>query len=248
MVAHKFGGSSVADAARIREVAAIVLARRDVPQVVVVSAMRGVTDALIGLAHQAAARDPGWQDAAAALERRHLLTTGELLGAAAAPVVTWLEHEFRELRELLHALALLKTPSAEALAYIQGLGEVFSARIIAAYFAQASGHAVPSLDAREVLSVRHEDMGAVVDWEDSGRRLAAWRAQHDAPLIVITGFVARDAEPRAAPPRWGAMAATIPARSSPRCSTPARCRSGPTSTACSRPTRASCPRPCWCRN
>jgi aspartokinase/homoserine dehydrogenase 1 len=197
VVAHKFGGSSVADAARIREVAAIVLARRDVSQVVVVSAMRGVTDALIALAHQAAARDPSWPDAVAALERRHLLTAGELLGTAAAPVVTWLEHEFRELRELLHALALLKTPSAEALAYIQGLGEVFSARIIAAYFAQASGRAVPSLDAREVLAVRHEDMGAVVDWEDSGRRLSEWRTRHDAPLIVITGFVARDAEGRA---------------------------------------------------
>ncbi len=197
MLAHKFGGSSLADAARIREVAAIVLARRDVTQVVVVSAMRGVTDALIALAHQAAACDPAWRDAAAALERRHLLTAGDLLGASAGPVVRWLENEFRELRELLRALSLLKTPSAEALAYIQGLGEVLSARIVAAYFAQVAGRAVPSLDARDVLRVRHEEMGAVVDWDDSARRLAAWRARHDAPLIVITGFVARDGEGRA---------------------------------------------------
>lgn len=196
VIAHKFGGTSVADAARIRAVAAIVLGQRG-RQVVVVSAMRGVTDALIALAHRAAARDPTWPQAADALEQRHAQTVTELLAERAGPVLDWLRAQFCELRELLHALALLKTPSAEALAYIQGLGEVFSARIVAAYLAQVAGRAVPWLDAREVLGVRHEDMGAVVDWDDSRARLAAWRAQHEAPLVVVTGFVARDAEGRA---------------------------------------------------
>ena len=44
VVAHKFGGTSVADAERYRHVAALLLARDDEVQVTVVSAMKGVTD------------------------------------------------------------------------------------------------------------------------------------------------------------------------------------------------------------
>jgi len=54
-VAHKFGGSSLADAARIRHVAALLRARDDLEQVVVVSAMQGVTDALIAARRQPSA-------------------------------------------------------------------------------------------------------------------------------------------------------------------------------------------------
>ena len=50
-VVHKFGGTSVADAERYRHVAQLLLAREESLQVTVVSAMKGVTDALIELAH-----------------------------------------------------------------------------------------------------------------------------------------------------------------------------------------------------
>ena len=56
-VAHKFGGSSMRDAERIRGVADILLAREGERQIVVVSAMQGMTDALIDLVQRAASRD-----------------------------------------------------------------------------------------------------------------------------------------------------------------------------------------------
>jgi len=59
-IAHKFGGSSVGSAERIRRVADILLAR-DERQVVVVSAMQGVTDALITLCRKAAKRGADWR-------------------------------------------------------------------------------------------------------------------------------------------------------------------------------------------
>ena len=46
---HKFGGSSLADAECFRRVAAILHAQREPMQVIVVSAMQGVTDALVAL-------------------------------------------------------------------------------------------------------------------------------------------------------------------------------------------------------
>ena len=47
-IAHKFGGTSMADAGCIARVADLLLARPEAGQSIVVSAMRGVTDALEG--------------------------------------------------------------------------------------------------------------------------------------------------------------------------------------------------------
>ena len=73
-VVMKFGGSSVADAAAIDRVAAIVaaeLARQRTP-VVVVSALGGATDALLGLTKAAVRNDKGGVDAGLqALAERH---------------------------------------------------------------------------------------------------------------------------------------------------------------------------------
>ena len=70
-IAHKFGGSSLANAERLRDVARILSTRADARQIVVVSAMQGVTDALIQLIHAAANRDPAWRSALEALRTRH---------------------------------------------------------------------------------------------------------------------------------------------------------------------------------
>lgn len=57
-IVHKFGGTSVADAERYRAAADIVLAQRSRERVaVVVSAMSGVTNALIRSVELAAAQD-----------------------------------------------------------------------------------------------------------------------------------------------------------------------------------------------
>ena len=72
LTAHKFGGSSLADAECFRRVAAILLDRDDTTQVTVVSAMQGVTNALIALAQTAAAKDPAWQSQWSVLRERHL--------------------------------------------------------------------------------------------------------------------------------------------------------------------------------
>src|SRR5436190_1450028 len=59
---HKFGGASLADAAAFRRVVEIVKTRT-APRIVVVSAPAGVTDALLGLAKQAAAVRARYVDA-----------------------------------------------------------------------------------------------------------------------------------------------------------------------------------------
>ncbi len=77
IVVQKFGGSSVADAAKLKAVAVRVKARRDAGAqlVVVVSAMGDTTDELLGLARQIAADPPR-------RELDMLLTCGERISMA----------------------------------------------------------------------------------------------------------------------------------------------------------------------
>lgn len=195
-VAHKFGGSSLADAQRIAHVADVLTARNDPSQVIVVSAMQGVTDALIALVH-AASQDP--QTAQAQLQAlidRHRKTAHALLGEGDAPLLGALERDWNDLTALLRAAHLLSHPSADLLDYVQGLGEVWSAQLLAALLA-ARGEDAGWLDAREVLVVEASQLGIGVDWPRSEARLAERRARLLTPKrLVVTGFVARTADGR----------------------------------------------------
>jgi bifunctional aspartokinase / homoserine dehydrogenase 1 len=201
-IAHKFGGSSMADAARIAHVMQLMCKQPERTQgrlgrqLVVVSAMQGVTNALIALAEQAAAGQ-NYDVALFALKQKHDSTAVALLGEKAHAVQNEIAAEFQRLRELLQALALLQDVPIGAVEYISGLGEVWSARLLNATF-QAHGEAAVFLDAREVLRVEHGDLGCQVRWEESEQQLQRWLAEQREPpsRIVITGFVARDAKAR----------------------------------------------------
>ncbi|MEP7096667.1 MAG: bifunctional aspartate kinase/homoserine dehydrogenase I [Dokdonella sp.] len=188
--AHKFGGSSLADAACFRRVAAIVRAQSEANQVVVVSAMRGTTDALIALAHSASTGSADWPSRWQALRERHLDTARQLLDAKAATTLQFLEQGFTRIADLLGALAVLGTPNREAFESIQGFGEVWSARILADYL-HVLGVDCACLDARDVLVISHGELGAIVDWDQSAIRLAQWREQHPQAWQIVTGFIAR---------------------------------------------------------
>lgn len=190
-VVHKFGGTSVADAERYRHVAQLLLARDETVQVTVVSAMKGVTDALIGLAKAAAAADPEWDDRWHELRARHRGAAAALLGEHSGATIEWLDARFDRLREILAALAVIGELPQEVLDRVQGLGEVFSAHLLGHHL-QALGEDADVLDARDVLVVNHGELGVDVDWKSSAAKLALWRESHPAQRLVVTGFVARD--------------------------------------------------------
>ena len=185
--AHKFGGSSLADAGRIRHVAGLMLDADEDRQVVVVSAMQGTTDALIGLA-EAAAQGRDWQAALDGLRQRHLQAADALLESPAA-TRDWIDTQCAQLAELLRAVGLLRQPGRAAFERIQGMGEVLSSRLLHAHLRERGGD-YALLDAREVLVVRPGELGVIVDWQESARRLTDWKLAHPQSRAVATGFVA----------------------------------------------------------
>ncbi len=193
MIAHKFGGSSVADAARMAHVVDLLLAR-DERQVVAISAMRGVTDALIQLATHAAAKDEQWKVGLLALEARHIESANTLLGAMAPATLERFAQEFASLREILQAQSLVGALSNDILDLVSGLGEVWSSLLIDAAL-HARGASSRWLDAREVLVVEKSDLGAIVQWRESADRLHRHLGDI-GPRTIVTGFVARTREGR----------------------------------------------------
>ena len=185
--AHKFGGSSLADAGRIRHVASLMLAADEAGQVVVASAMQGATNALIAMADAAAAGND-WETGWSALKAKHQDAARDLLDAP-DPLLAWLDAQFAGIADLLRAVCLLRQPGRAALERIQGMGEVLSSTLLHAHLVQRGGD-YALLDARDVLLVRHTDLGAIVDWEESARRLAAWRESNPQPRVIATGFIA----------------------------------------------------------
>ncbi len=195
LVVHKFGGSSVAGTERYRAVADIVRARPEARRAIVVSAMSGVTDALVRAVQMAGQRDPAYRDELAALRELHRRTACELLpGAAGEEVRAALERDLADVDDVLRAAWIVRHAPRGAADMVAGLGEVWSARVLAAHLAELGADA-DLLDARQVLVAEPGEGTARVDWATSQQRVDAWIATRGGlpETLVITGFVAATA-------------------------------------------------------
>src|SRR5216117_2620923 len=150
---HKFGGASLASGAAIAQAVTIIQARRPAPMVVVVSAMAGVTDALLELAAAAIQRGPdGARATVAALCAQHLDAVRALLrpGPRTDELVQTIEHAFAEVEPLAAGLRILRELTPRTTDYLVARGEQLSARIVAAAL-DTAGCAAAYVDAVEVI-------------------------------------------------------------------------------------------------
>ncbi len=195
---HKFGGTSLADADCFRRVASILVeARAAKPGVnlgVVVSAMSGMTDELLGFGTLAERGDRGYADGLEAIGARYRETAAALVGGDA---LTILEDDWNQDAESIRAeladVAAAPVPERRH-QVIAGHGEVWSARLLAAYLEERLGpdQAGLWLDTREILVVRYGELGPIVRWEESQRRFDGLIRDDFDGVVVITGFNAVD--------------------------------------------------------
>ena len=197
MVVQKFGGTSVADPAAIRRLIEIVRAARARDgrgPAVVVSAMSGVTDQLLGIASAAGAGGSGTTDALARVEQlreRHLATARDLVAdkdqdALAADINSTLD----QLAAVVRALAVLREVSPRSLDVIAAMGELLSSRIVAAAL-NGAGIGAEWVDARRAIVTTADHMRATPLTAETGRALKATVvAALDARRVpVLGGFV-----------------------------------------------------------
>jgi aspartokinase/homoserine dehydrogenase 1 len=192
-IVHKFGGSSVADAACFRRVADIIEASGHGREAVVLSACRGVTDALLGLVIHA--EDPCGDFAAAldALKARHVDLASDLISsAAAASYVAQLNSDCQDIAGMLHTVRLIRAAPDSVRDVISGFGEIWSTRLFAEFLrerARIKGE-VLWIDARKVVIVEWGSLGPAVQWTESEKNLKALVPPNFIGRLVVTGFVA----------------------------------------------------------
>jgi aspartokinase/homoserine dehydrogenase 1 len=191
---HKFGGTSVADASCYDRVATIVAGENRGRLGIVVSAMRGVTDDLLGLVDTAVGRGDT-AAGVAALRTRHERVAVDLLGAAgAAPLLVELDAELGDIESILKALSLVRSASDRSRDLVSGYGEIWSARLLAALLQARLGgtRRILFVNARDVLVIEHGEMGPIVDWDATRPKLAALLAPEFDGVAVITGYIGSD--------------------------------------------------------
>ncbi len=197
----KFGGTSVGSATAINVVADIAAEHaRGHRVVVVVSAMSGVTDALLRGAHSAAAGDGEvFAGIAQDLERRHIAAVRELIRDAneikviEGNIVRLLD----EFRTLCHSVQVLGELTPRALDAISSLGERMSAPLVAAVLRQY-GLPADVVDATKVIVTddRFGDAAPQMDQTREQAQAVLTPMLERGAVPVVTGFIG--ATPRGA--------------------------------------------------
>lgn len=195
-VVHKFGGSSVADADCFRRVADIVESQPSPRMGIVLSACKGVTDALLNLVTLAERQDEGYVAQLQVLRDRHRKIAEALLAPeGVAAFLARFDADREALLGMLRATAATHAAAPGVRDIVSGHGEIWSTTLFTAYLARRRegvklAAPVRWLDARQCVTVEWGPLGPAVQWDVSRLKLDGLLADGFDGTLVITGFIA----------------------------------------------------------
>lgn len=187
MIVMKFGGSSLRDAERMQEVVGLIRMHIEQKPVVVASAMGKTTDLLIAAGKKAL----GGKVAINEIEELHLRTASEL-GLPDQEI----QALFRELKDLLRGIALIKELSKKTSDYLVSFGERLSVRLFAPLLAK-NGLPAQFMDGWDAGLLTDSAFGSaevLAGCYDKIRGNLSGLQQHYTFTPIITGFIAKDEE------------------------------------------------------
>jgi bifunctional aspartokinase / homoserine dehydrogenase 1 len=193
MIVVKFGGTSVGAVPQIQRAAKIIQSMRDSKPVVVLSAMGGVTDALLqageaAVAGQARARDDKlWE-----IRSRHDHAIQELFKDDRRAVTAIQEIQaalWEEIQKVYTGVSLLREMSPRSRDLIGSFGERLIVPIFARYLNEL-GTQAEAVDARELIITSEESEFLLVDFQETKKRCQTLaRISKSGVVPVITGFI-----------------------------------------------------------
>ncbi len=192
-VVHKFGGSSVADADCFRRVAEIIEGEPQPRLAVVLSACRGVTDALLELVALAERQDTSYQAELAGLRERHAGIARELLEREGSRLyLAALDRDCHDIEGILHTVGLTRSAAHNVRDLIAGYGEIWSTRLFHRYLEARGKRPAPIqwLDARRAIVVEWGSLGPAVLWPESQQSIARLVERDFTGTLIVTGFIA----------------------------------------------------------
>ena len=183
----KFGGSSIADAEKIRHVGNIIRDKKSRDElVIVISAFGGVTDTLKDIADKAAYGKPKDQ-MYDSLIKRHRECIHDLNSKVNNDDQCQLDKYFIQLETDLSSIAKVKQVSSQSQDKILSYGELFSTTILAQYLSQ-TGIPAEQLDSREVILTDNNFGHAYVHYRQSYDRIRTY-CKERTKVQIVTGFL-----------------------------------------------------------
>ena len=194
-IVMKFGGTSVGTAEAIGQAANLVQqeSERWGHVVVVVSAMRGVTDALIDGALTAAQADEDtYRETVSDLRVRHTLAVAGLISNPdnRTSLLKTIDAYLDEYAAFCHSVHVLGEVTSRAMDTISSMGERLSARVVAARLRE-QGQAAQAVDATELIVTDNCFQNAVPQMQATAEQVQ----RNLVPLLeegiipVVTGFM-----------------------------------------------------------
>jgi aspartokinase/homoserine dehydrogenase 1 len=190
----KFGGTSVGSIKAINQAADIVLSysKEWDRLVVVVSAMSGVTDALINSAQHATAGDETYHAIVADLRSRHHDVVGALLTQSSerTQLLDTIDKLMDELSAFCYSIHILGEVTPRAMDTITSLGERINARVVSAAL-RGRGLRSKAMDATDLIVTDDKHQNAAPLMETTRDRVS----ERLIPLLdggiipVVTGFI-----------------------------------------------------------
>jgi aspartate kinase len=192
MIVVKFGGTSVGAAPQIDQAVRIVYSMRESKPIVVVSAMGGVTDALLHAGEAAVSgqtrnrEDKLWE-----IRSRHDQAVNSLFKDRdiAVAVQDTERTIWEEIQKVFTGVSLLREMSTRSRDLISSFGERLSVPIFARHLSTLGVNAEP-VDAREII-ITNEDPGfLLVNFEETQRRCQKLVEMAESGTVpVVTGYI-----------------------------------------------------------
>ena len=184
----KFGGTSVGSAKSILNLKEIVESQ-DLPVVVVVSALGGVTDLLIKTARTASEGNEDYQELFQSIVRRHHDMIGEVITEGREELLAETDSLLAELSSIYQGVYLIRDLSPKTQATIVSYGERLSSRIVARLISGAVLH-----DSRNFIKTERKHGRSLLDSELT-RRLVIEEFSPEVlngAIHIVPGFISSD--------------------------------------------------------
>ena len=180
----KFGGTSVGNPERIRDVKKIIESQ-STPCLIVVSAFQGITDELKHLSELAAGRDDQYELLLEKVITKHIEFSRQLIaGKKQSIVIEDINNICSDVRETLSGIYLIRELSKHSLDQILGTGEILSSLIISNIIEDSY-----LIDARNYIKTDSNFGFANVDFVKSDI-LIAKNLPGIKKRIIVPGFIA----------------------------------------------------------
>jgi aspartokinase/homoserine dehydrogenase 1 len=189
----KFGGSSVANAENINKIVSILQNRLNNERlIVVVSALGGITDALLNSVILASEGNDEYKQQLKKIETRHLELTKQLIPVSKqSRVLSMVKQHCNEIEDICNGVFLLQEVTSRTKDRIMSYGELLSSQIISAKF-ESIGLKNKWVDARKIIITNSNFEHAIVNFDISNAKIESAFFESNHSFFLVPGFIASD--------------------------------------------------------